>query len=206
MAHYGICRNGPLRSENGPLRRGNAPLHWQKTAPLKGANKRSMNISPGLKFCSFSQIAPRKSCMDCSECSDCKNWHACSQLLQFWVRRSTDGALRKGPPFHGSRSAREIKIQNASCQMGDREVTRWWNCFSKFSAGKCHWVVASYREINWHRNLPWNFTTHGFLDPSAFPELNFAILAIRLVVESLIAVEDAAENRGLYRVFVSRLF
>ena len=30
----------------------------------------------------------------------------------------------KGPPFHGSRSSREIKIQNASCQMGGREVTR----------------------------------------------------------------------------------
>ena len=35
-----------------------------------------------------------------------------------------NGALRKGPPFHGSRSSREIKIQNASCQMGDRVVTR----------------------------------------------------------------------------------
>ena len=31
--------------------------------------------------------------------------------------------LRKGPPFHGSRSSREIKTQNASCQMGGREVT-----------------------------------------------------------------------------------
>ena len=34
------------------------------------------------------------------------------------------GALRKGPPFHGSRSSREIKSQNVSCQMGGREVTR----------------------------------------------------------------------------------
>ena len=34
------------------------------------------------------------------------------------------GALRKGPPFHGSRSSREMKIQNASCQMGGRKVTR----------------------------------------------------------------------------------
>ena len=34
------------------------------------------------------------------------------------------GALRKAPPFHGTRSSREIKFQNASCQMGDREVTR----------------------------------------------------------------------------------
>ena len=34
------------------------------------------------------------------------------------------GALRKGSPFQGSRSLREIKLQNASCQMGGREVTR----------------------------------------------------------------------------------
>ena len=34
------------------------------------------------------------------------------------------GALRKGPLFHGLRSSREIKIQDASCQMGGREVTR----------------------------------------------------------------------------------
>ena len=33
------------------------------------------------------------------------------------------GALRKGPPFHGSQSSREIKLQNASCQMGGREST-----------------------------------------------------------------------------------
>ena len=33
------------------------------------------------------------------------------------------GVLRNGPPFHGSRSSREIKLQNASCQMGGREVT-----------------------------------------------------------------------------------
>ena len=34
------------------------------------------------------------------------------------------GALRKGPPFHASRSSREMKIQNASCQMGGCEVAR----------------------------------------------------------------------------------
>ena len=34
------------------------------------------------------------------------------------------GRCEKGPPFHGSRSSREVKIQNASCQMGGREVTR----------------------------------------------------------------------------------
>ena len=34
------------------------------------------------------------------------------------------GALRRGPPFHGSQSSREIKIQNESRQMAGREVTR----------------------------------------------------------------------------------
>ena len=37
------------------------------------------------------------------------------------------------------------------------------------------WGVAkgpsrSYKEINQHTSLPWNFITHGFLDPSAFPD------------------------------------
>ena len=35
-----------------------------------------------------------------------------------------EGALRKGHPFHGSRGSRVIKLKNASCQMGGREVTR----------------------------------------------------------------------------------
>ena len=42
-----------------------------------------------------------------------------ADALDVWVF----GALRSGPPFQGLRSWREIKIQNASCQMGDREVT-----------------------------------------------------------------------------------
>ena len=49
--------------------------------------------------------------------------------LQLLVRENVGhacifGTLRKGPPFHGSRSSREITSQNASCQMGGREVTR----------------------------------------------------------------------------------
>ena len=31
-------------------------------------------------------------------------------------------------------------------------------------------MSRSYREINQHPSLPWNFITHGFLDPSAFPD------------------------------------
>ena len=45
-------------------------------------------------------------------------------ILEHATKRSTDGALRKGPPFHGWRSSREIEIQNASCQMGGRKVTK----------------------------------------------------------------------------------
>ena len=30
----------------------------------------------------------------------------------------------------------------------------------------------SYKEINRHPSLPWNYITHGFLDPSAFPDKN----------------------------------
>ena len=31
-------------------------------------------------------------------------------------------------------------------------------------------MVAKLREINKQPSLPWNFITHSFLDPSAFPE------------------------------------
>ena len=50
--------------------------------------------------------------------------------------------------------------------MGGREVTRRQNCF--FVQGN-EWS-RSYREINRHPSLPRNFITHGFLDPSTFPE------------------------------------
>ena len=134
----------------------------------------------------------------------------------------TTGALRKGPPFHGSRSrsSRERGIQNASSQMVGREVTQGDNTASFHCATKAgtqkgighfflfrslfgnHFVTffdffghyfaypllpppfcggviflqgnewpRSYREINQHPSLPWNFITHGFLDPSAFPDL-----------------------------------
>ena len=43
-----------------------------------------------------------------------------------------------------------------------------------------------YREINQHPNLPWNFMTPGFMDPSAFPETDF---------HEEIAVPIAKKNR-----------
>ena len=44
--------------------------------------------------------------------------------MESYLNFNVYGTLRKGPLFHGSRSSRKIKIQNASCQMGGREVTR----------------------------------------------------------------------------------
>ena len=38
----------------------------------------------------------------------------------------------------------------------------------------------SYREINQHSSLPWNFITHGFLDPSAFPERRMSHTCVRI--------------------------
>ena len=76
--------------------------------------------------------------------------------------------LRKGPPFHLSRSSREMKNQNGSCQMRGHEVTRRLKCF--FQILRENERSRSYREIIQHPNLPWNFITHGFLDLSVFPK------------------------------------
>ena len=41
----------------------------------------------------------------------------------------TEWGVAKGSSIHGSRSSREIKLQNASCHMGGCEVTGRLNCF-----------------------------------------------------------------------------
>ena len=58
-----------------------------------------------------------------------------------------------------------------------------------------------YREKNQHPSLPWSFITHGFLDPSAFPELHMVIpsqspvdAAIRME-EGITSVHCTAGNR-----------
>ena len=56
------------------------------------------------------------------------------------------GRCEGGPTFHGSRSSKEIRIQNASCQMGGREVTGRLNCFF---LQENEWS-RSYKEINQH--------------------------------------------------------
>ena len=114
-----------------------APQPCRKTAPLKRPIKKSMShvsmLSPSLPLAISSYRFRQMS----SQCF------------------SISGALRKGPPFHGSRSSSEIKSQNASCH---KTASFEWS--------------RSYREINQHPGLPWNFINHGFLDPSAFPELD----------------------------------
>ena len=67
---------------------------------------------------------------------------SCMGIALFFFRARM-GRCEKGPPFHGSRSSRKIKIQNASCQMGGRERSR------------------SYRGINQNPSLPWNFIGGG---------------------------------------------
>ena len=46
---------------------------------------------------------------------------------------------------------------------GDKTASFSWEMRSREVTG----------EINQHPNLPWNFITHAFLDPSAFPELSY---------------------------------
>ena len=36
---------------------------------------------------------------------------------------------------------------------------------------------------NQHPNLPWNFSTHGFLDPSTFPEYEPFLLGVGVVFD-----------------------
>ena len=42
--------------------------------------------------------------------------------------------------------------------------------------------LRSYRVTNQHPSLPWNFTTHGFLYPSAFPD--FLLLGLSLTTHT----------------------
>ena len=58
------------------------------------------------------------------------------------------------------------------------------------SAG--HEWSRSYRVTNQHPNLPWNFVTHGLLDPSAFPEKS------RLDVGMLINVQFFVHHRRFF--------
>ena len=58
--------------------------------------------------------------------------------------------------------------KNSECKLsnGCREVTGRYICFF---LQENEWS-RSYMEINQHPSLPWDFMTHGFLHPSAFPE------------------------------------
>ena len=75
---------------------------------------------------------PEAECIEMSDKNDgafttvLAGFHSCDATWKSAtpLYESFYGALRKGPPFHGSRSSREIKIQNESCQMTGREATR----------------------------------------------------------------------------------
>ena len=56
------------------------------------------------------------------------------------TKGSPNEALRKGPPFHGSRSSREIKYKHSECKLPNRR-SRSYKAIKLFlSAGK--WAVA----------------------------------------------------------------
>ena len=83
---------------------------------------------------------------------------------KFTQSNSIDGELRKGPSSHGSRSSREIKSQNQSCQMGRSRSYK----VIKLLLSEGNGVVAKLQgEKNQHPSLPWNLITHSekFLCP-----------------------------------------
>ena len=84
--------------------------------------------------------------------------------LSFWMWAL--GALRKGPLFHGSRSFKGDK--SSECKLSNG-LSRSYREMKMLLSARNEWSW-SYREINQHPNLPWNFITHGFMDPSAFPD------------------------------------
>ena len=105
--------------------------------------------------------------------------------------------LRKGPLFHGPRRYRELNFQNASCRMGGcqdtwrqtgfllkynwvvakLQVDKWvvaklqvdnW-VVAKLQVDK--WVVAKLQVDEWASLCSRSFVTHGFLEPTAFPQM-----------------------------------
>ena len=53
--------------------------------------------------------------------------------------------------------------------------------------------MRSYREIKQHPSLPWNFVTHGFLDPSAFP-LKLTEVSTRVMGDQFLSSASAGGN------------
>ena len=76
------------------------------------------------------------------------------------------GGLRKWPPFHGSRSLEEMKIQKASCQMGGCEVTKRYNCWFLLTNEQPVMLQGDKSASQSSMQLygPW------IMDPSAFTE------------------------------------
>ena len=69
----------------------------------------------------------------------------------------------------------------------------------------------SYREINQHPSLLWNFITHGFLDPAALPDrhqspksLESVTAIFGLLLEILTSVGNHVATNGEVRFGVQR--
>ena len=85
----------------------------------------------------------------------------CERVLRSWVAK-----------FKGDQNS-ECKLSNGRSQ--SNKVIKLL-----FSAGN-EWS-RSYREITQHPSRPWNFITHGFLDPSAFPEIRLCGSRVKLLL------------------------
>ena len=104
---------------------------------------------------SHKKIPAKKPCVTDVLCS----WEKNSQIKSVWgiAQGSSISWVAK---FMGDKTS-ECKLSNG-----------WSRSYKEIKllppAGEGE--VAKLQGDNQHPNLPWNFKTHGFLDPSAFPE------------------------------------
>ena len=88
-----------------------------------------------------------------------------TQKYALFREPAQESAYSKDPPvLKIVRRANSLRVEK--CQGNSKTLRRVLRsaCFQ--------WGKRD-REINQHPNLPWNYITHGFLDPSAFPEYCF---------------------------------
>ena len=78
--------------------------------------------------------------------------------------------VAKGSSISWVAKLKEMKTWNGICQMGGRAKSQGDKTASFFTHHYEYGWSRSYRVTNQHPDLPWNFVTHGLLDPSAVPE------------------------------------
>ena len=110
--------------------------------PPPPANCRKMSfLKKTSSFLRKVQFLEEKTAFSCR-----KNWH---------FPAAKCGALHKGPPFHGSRSSREMKIQNASCQMTKKSQTIWVRYFVRLCSNIPLEILLGIHTENTRNYLKW---------------------------------------------------